>query len=578
MPKILRLNTKTKSFAASEPGPYAGLGGRALTSRVVRAEVPATCDALGPENKLITAAGVLTGTAAANSGRVSVGGKSPLTGGIKEANSGGSFAQKLARLGYTGIILEDKPEPGAPLSLIYVDKDGYRMEDASDLAGKGTYESCDLIRARFGDKASIMVIGPAGETLRTASSIQFTDPEGRPARAAGRGGLGAVMGSKRIKAIVLNDEGCTGVKPADPEKFKEAAKKWVGILRGHPVTSQGLPAYGTAILVNIINETGGLPTKNFRFGQWEHAADISGEKIAETIEKRGGKTKHGCHAGCVIQCSQEYRDAAGKYLTSGFEYETIWAMGANSLIKDLDKIAMLDRTCDDLGLDTIDMGCAIAVAMDGGLIPWGDGDAAIALLRKVGTGDPVGDYIGNGAAATGKALGVERVPVVKNQALPAYDPRAVKGMGVTYSTTTMGADHTAGYAVCQNVLSVGGTCDPLSKEGQLEISKNLQIATAAVDAAGLCLFVAFAVLDNADGVPVIADMVSALIGAPFTPDDVVALGVSVLQDELTFNRDAGFTAKDDQLPSFFSKEKLPPHNTVWDFTAEEMQAAKVSID
>ncbi|MGE4553740.1 MAG: aldehyde ferredoxin oxidoreductase family protein, partial [Desulfovibrionaceae bacterium] len=534
-------------------GEYLGLGGRALTSRVVLKEVPPTCNALGPENKLVVAGGVLTGTVAANSGRVSVGCKSPLTGGIKEANSGGTFPHKLARLGYGAIILEDQPAPDAPWAVIRITKDGVTFDAMPELGGKGTYESCDLIRARYGEKSSIMVIGPAGETLRTASSIQFTDPEGHPARAAGRGGVGAVMGSKRIKAIVIDDAGCGTIKAADPERFKAANKKWVNILQTHPVTSQGLPAYGTNILVNIINETGGLPTKNFTTGQCDHVADISGETIAALIEKRGGKTKHGCHAGCIIQCSSQYVDKDGKYLTSGFEYETVWALGASALIKDIDVIAAIDRACDDRGLDTIDTGNAIAVAMEGGLLQWGDGEAALELVRKVGTGDPTADFLGNGAAATGKALGVTRVPVVKNQALPAYDPRAIKGIGVTYATSTMGADHTAGYAICQNVLGVGGHVDPLSREGQLEISKNLQIATAAVDAAGLCLFVAFAVLDNPEGVPTIAEMVSALIGQPFGVDDVVNLGVSVLKDELTFNKAAGFTVADDQLPEFFRK-------------------------
>ncbi|MBU1247141.1 MAG: aldehyde ferredoxin oxidoreductase [Proteobacteria bacterium] len=556
-------------------GQYAGLGGRALTSRIVNKEVPADCHALSKYNKLIIAPGILTGTTAANSGRISVGAKSPLTGGIKESNSGGQFAQKLAKLGIVGIVLEDKPADNAPLMTIVITKDGVTIKDAGDIAGKYTYAAAESLLSAYGDKAALMLIGPAGETTRQAASIQFTDPEGRPARAAGRGGMGAVMGSKRVKAIVLDDAGCGMVKAADPEAFKAASRKWVDILKGHPVTAEGLPAFGTAILVNVINEAGAFPTKNFRGGRFEFVNNISGETIAETIEKRGGKTRHGCHTGCVIQCSQEYRDAAGKYLTSGFEYETIWAMGANSLISDLDHVATLDRTCDELGVDTIEMGCTIAVAMDGGLIPWGDGEAAIALLKKIGTGDAVGDYIGNGAGATGKALGVTRVPVVKNQSLPAYDPRAVKGVGVTYCTTPQGADHTAGYAVCQNILKVGGDVDPKGKDGQIEISKALQIATAAVDAAGLCLFVAFAVLDNAYGVPTIADMVAALIGAPFTPDDVVNLGIGVLKDELEFNKAAGFTAADDQLPQFFTDEELPPHNVKWDFTAEEMQAAKV---
>jgi aldehyde:ferredoxin oxidoreductase len=251
-------------------------------------------------------------------------------------------------------------------------------------------------------------------------------------------------------------------------------------------------------------------------------------------------------------------------------------MGANTMIKDLDDIARLDHACDDLGLDTIETGNTIGVAMDGGAIPWGDGKAALEMLEKVRTGDPMGRIIMNGTSYTAEAFGVDRVPVVKNQSMPAYDPRAVKGVGVTYATSTMGADHTAGYAVAQNILKVGGDIDPLTKQGQIDVSKTLQIATAAVDAAGLCLFVAFAVLDTEDALQVIADLVSAKVGAPFSPDDIVALGTQILKDELEFNRRAGFCPSDDQLPYFMQAEELPSHHTVWDFSAEEMQAAKVS--
>jgi len=418
-----------------------------------------------------------------------------------------------------------------------------------------------------------MSIGPAGEQRLSAACINFADTNGRPGRAAGRGGLGAVMGSKGIKAIVVDDSGADRVPVANPEAFKAANKRWVEILKGHPVTGQGLPAYGTAILINIINEAGALPTKNFRFGRFEHAQDISGERMAELIEARGGKTKEGCHPGCVIQCSNVYHDKDGKYLTSGFEYETIWALGANTTIKELDDIARLDALCDDIGIDTIETGVSLGVAMEAGLIPWGDGKAAIELIKKVATGEPMGKIIGNGSSFTGQALGVDRIPVVKRQALPAYDPRSVKGVGVTYCTSAMGADHTAGYAVAPNILKVGGNVDPLKKEGNVQTSKNLQIATAAVDSTGLCLFVAFAVLDTQDGVQTIVNLLNAQYGLNLTPDDVIKLGISILKDENTFNQRAGFTTAHDRLPDFF-KEPLPPHNTTWDFTDEELQQAK----
>lgn len=576
MPKILRINTKDKTWRFEEPGKYAGMGGRGLTSRLVLEEVPADTHALSGENKLVAAIGLLSGTGAANSGRISLGSKSPLTGTIKESNSGGSFCQKLARLDILAMVLEDKPEGDAPFQNIVITKDGVRFEEAGTMTGMGTYDAMEAITQKYGKKACGMLIGPAGEACLTSASVQFSDPWGHPARAAGRGGLGAVMGSKKIKAIVVDDEGGTRFGYADEDKFKTASKRWAEILRAHPVTGQGLPGFGTAILVNIINEAGAFPTKNFRTGRCDHASTISGEVIAEYIEKRGGKTKEGCHPGCVIQCSQSYVDKKGEYLTSGFEYETVWAFGGNALIKDIDQIAALDRACDDMGVDTIETGNAIAIAMDGGIIPWGDGEAALKLIRGMADKrDHLAKIIGSGVTFTAQAFGVDRVPVVKNQSMPAYDPRSAKGVGVTYATTTQGADHTAGYAICQNILKVGGDVNPTAKEGQVETSKNLQIATATVDALGLCLFVAFAVLDTPDAVQCVCDMVSARHGIDFKVDDFVALGVNTLKDEIEFNTRAGFTPKDDQLPAFMMRETLAPHNTIWDFSIEELQKAKV---
>ena len=573
MPKILRINTKEKTFAFEDLSTeYQGLGGRALTSKLILKEVPATCHPLSPFNKLIFAPGLLSGTPAANSGRLSVGAKSPLTGGIKESNTGGLVSQKLARLGIAALVLENKPEDDAYV-VIVIKKDSVEFISGDEYGGVCNGEMITKLWERFGKRVGVASIGPAGEQRLTGACINFADPKGHPGRAAGRGGLGAVMGSKKVKAIVVDDAGTERIPLADSEAFKAVNQKWVDLLKSHPVSGQGLPAYGTAVLVNVINEAGALPTQNFRTGRFDHANDISGETMADNIEKRGGIVSEGCHPGCVINCSQVYHDKDNKYITSGFEYETIWAFGAHCLIKDLDDIAMLDRLCDDYGLDTIETGVTMGVAMEGGLLPWGDGKAVIELLKKVGAGDPIGKIIGNGAAFTGQALGVDRVPVVKRQALPAYDPRSVKAVGVTYATTPMGADHTAGYGVCQNILNVGGTIDPLKKEGNVEISKDLQIATAAIDAAGLCLFVAFPILDNPEGLQMVVDMINAQYGLSLTTDDVVNLGISILKDEHEFNKLAGFTAKDDRLPDMF-KETFPPHNTTWDFTDEELAKAK----
>jgi aldehyde:ferredoxin oxidoreductase len=571
--KILRINTRERTYKYEDMGEYAGLGGRALTSRIVRKEVPADAHALSADNKLIFAPGLLSGTMAANSGRISVGAKSPLTGSIKESNSGGMLSQKLAKLGLAAVVLEDKPEKDAPFTAIRITKDGVEFSDAPDREGKDNYAYQKVLDEAFGGKATVALIGTAGEQCLQASTIQFTDPFGNPARSAGRGGMGAVMGSKRVRCIAVDNSGAKGIEYADKDAFKAANKRWTEILKTHPVTGQGLAGFGTAILVNIINEAGALPTKNFRSGQYEHAADVSGEKMSELIEKRGGKVHEGCHPGCVMQCSQRYVDEKGEYVTSGFEYETLWGFGPNGLVHDIDLIAEMDRVCDEKGIDTIEMANAVTMAMEGGLIEWGDGPAAKALLEMVGTDNPLGRIIGNGTGSTAAAFGVDRVPTVKNQALPAYDPRAVKGVGVTYATNPMGGDHTAGYAVCQNVLKVGGDVDGMKDDGNVELSKNLQVATASIDSTGMCLFVAFAVLDTPDAMQVLCDLLNARYGGNITPDDALALGVQTLKDEHSFNADAGFTKHDDQLPRWF-KEALPPHNVTWDYSEEDLQAAK----
>ncbi|MCF8127843.1 MAG: aldehyde ferredoxin oxidoreductase, partial [Deltaproteobacteria bacterium] len=400
----------------------------------------------------------------------------------------------------------------------------------------------------------------------------FTDMEQRPTRHAGRGGVGAVMGAKGVKVIVVDDTGTSARPPANPEKFKEANKAFTAGLKKHPVTGEGLPAYGTNVLTNVLNEAGGYPTNNFSSGRFDGASKISGETQAETENARGGEgsATHGCHKGCVIRCSGTFYDKNGNFLTKQPEYETVWAHGGNCGIDDLDAIAQIDRLDDDFGLDTIEMGATVGVAMEGGLANFGDGQAAINLVKEVGQGTPLGKILGSGAAVTGQVLGVERVPVVKKQALPAYDPRAVQGIGVTYATTPMGADHTAGYAVATNILGVGGSVDALKPEGQVDLSRNLQIATAAIDATGMCLFIAFAILDQPDTFQALLDLIGGFGGSDLTGDDVTELGKNILKMERDFNQRAGFTSKDDRLPQFFIDEPLPPHNVTFGVTDEEL--------
>ncbi|HCE69356.1 MAG: aldehyde ferredoxin oxidoreductase [Geobacteraceae bacterium GWC2_55_20] len=570
MDKIIRINMNDLSTSTETvPAAWAGLGGRGLTSTIVAAEVPPTCHALGPNNKLVFAPGLLTGTPAANSGRLSAGAKSPLTGTIKESNAGGTAAQMLARLDIKALIIEGIPKEDKWYSL-HVSMEGVAIREETELVGKWNFAVIEAIEARLGKKTGILTIGPAGEMKMTAANISVKDPDSK-IRSHGRGGLGAVMGSKKIKFISIDDQGAPKVPIADPEKFKTAARVFAKALMDHPVSGEGLPTYGTNVLVNILNEAGGLPTRNFTVGNFDGADKISGETMHDTIVARGGKPKHGCHAGCIIQCSQVYHDQQGKYVTSGFEYETIWGLGADCCIDNLDDIARADNLMDDIGIDSIETAVMFGVAMEAGILPWGDSKEMLRILtEEIGRGTPLGRILGGGAGSVGKTYGVTRVPVVKNQGIPAYDPRSVKGIGITYATSTMGADHTAGYTIATNILNVGGYVDPLKKDGQVELSRNLQIATAAVDSTGMCIFIAFPALDIPECLPALIDMINARFGINLTGDDVTNLGKHILKVEHQFNIEAGFSNIHDRLPEFFATETVAPHNAIWDFSAAEI--------
>ena len=572
MAHLLRANMATGEIRKEEDTAYASLGGRGTTSMIVAKEVPPNCHPLSDKNTVVVAPGLLSGTSAANSGRLSVGAKSPLTGGIKESNVGGNASAKLGRMGIRAIIVEGKAEKGK-LHLLVVKKDGASLVPADEYRMLKNYDLIEKLKGKYGAKVGIISIGPAGEMLMSVASVAVTDTDGRPCRHAGRGGMGAVMGSKGLKAIVVDETGSPPIQYKDQEAFKAAAATFRDALRSHNVTrfgTGGLATYGTNVLVNIINEAGAFPTRNFSDGRFENAAKISGETMHDIIKERGGNTTHSGCSNCIIQCSNVYLDKNKNYLTSALEYETVWANGANCGIDDLDSIAMVDRLCDDYGLDTIDVGCAVAVAMAAGVKKFGDAAGAVELVHEIGKGTPLGRILGNGTAITGKVFGVEQVPVVKGQSLPAYDPRAIKGIGVTYATTTMGADHTAGYTIATNIMNIGGKVDPLKAEGQVDLSRNFQVATAALDACGLCVFVAFAILDIPEGFAAIPKMLNARYGTSMSLDDLLKHGQEILKAERAFNAAAGFTKEDDRLPGFFLEKKLPPHNVVFDVKDEDL--------
>ncbi|HEX7555214.1 MAG TPA: aldehyde ferredoxin oxidoreductase C-terminal domain-containing protein [Leptolinea sp.] len=574
--KILRINmTNLKATYEDVPAKWSRWGGRALTSAIVCDEVDAQCHPLGPNNKLVIAPGWVSGSPAApSSGRTSFGAKSPLTGGIKESNSGGLSSQKIAKLRLAAIIIEGAPVDGKWYTLI-IDKDGVKFESAASLMGKGMYEVDEILGKKY-PKQAVIGIGQAGEMKLSNAGISVNDPENAPGRYAGRGGLGAVMASRGIKAMVINDDGAPGVEIANETLFKEGRKKLTESIQEHGLTKKGggLNAFGTAVLVNLLNEAGGLPTRNFSAGQFEGAAKISGEAMAELVEKRGGEGMmgHGCHPGCIIKCSNIIPDENGKAIASCVEYETTWSLGANCGIDNLDYIAKMTRECNDIGVDTIEAGNTIAVAMDGGLLKFGDAEGAFKTFDEIRKGTPLGRILGQGVEATAKAFGVSRVPTVKHQSMPAYDPRAVKGIGVTYATTPMGADHTAGYTIAPEIAGVSGKLDPLSDEGKAELSLTFQAATAFIDSTGYCLFIAFPILDIAKGWEGMAESVSGVTGQNITGSDVIPIGKEILKMERLFNERAGFTAMDDRPPEFMRFEPLPPHNVKWSITDEQLDS------
>ena len=501
-----------------------------------------------------------------------MGAKSPLTSGIKESNVGGTAAAALGRLGITAVVVEGKA-PQEELYLLKIDDTGTAsLISAQNKKGSRTYDLVEAIYRKDGENYAVLCIGPAGEYQLASASIQASDVDGRPCRAAGRGGLGAVMGSKGLKALIISLHGQSPDAIVDPGAFKTSAKIFAKAVKEDMFSGYVLPPLGTAVLVAPINAVGAFPSYNATKGVFEGWENLSGERLAEIMKERGGKTTHmGCSQ-CIIHCSNEYVDKKGDYATASLEYETIWAMGGMCGIDDLDTVARLDFLCDDIGLDTMNTGVAIGVAMDAGYKKFGDRQAALDLVEEIAAGSAMGRILGSGPAATGKHFGHHRVPAVKNQSIAAYDPRAVQGMGVTYATSPMGADHTAGNVIDKNVEAFGGSLDPLAASGQVETSREYQINVAFLDSTGLCLFVNSAVNTNPKAAEALLVMLSAKLGISFQAEDIRKLGKKIIIAEREFNKKAGLTSQDDRLARFFYKEPLPPHNTVFVVSDEEMDS------
>ncbi|HTX52800.1 MAG TPA: aldehyde ferredoxin oxidoreductase C-terminal domain-containing protein [Candidatus Baltobacteraceae bacterium] len=549
-----------------EPVPQAWerLGGRGLSARILLDEVPPTCEPLGPFNKLVFAPGLLVGHMLSSCDRISVGAKSPMTRGIKEANAGGSTGLHMTNMGMKALILEGQAPAGDKKSgwwVLHLSLNGARFEPADDLAGLGVFEAAPRLLKRYGEKVAIALIGQSGEMLYAAAGIQNLDKDREPSRIASRGGLGAVMGSKRLKAIVFDDAG--GKKPAvaNPEAFKLAQKKFTKNLMDHP-QSAVYRDYSTAAMTLTCNSFGGLPTRNFSSGRFEGAETLSGEHMHDTMVKRGGESEpaHACMAGCTIRCSNIYGGADGKAIVSPLEYETIGLMGSNLGIADLDYVAKMNQIANDIGVDTIDIGAALGIAAEAGLMEFGDGERAVELMEEIRKGTPLGRILGQGAGIAGRVLGVTRIPVVKGQAMSAYEPRAIKGTGTTYATSPQGADHTAGNTVRAKV-------DHLDPSVQAAASRTAQINMAGYDTLGACIFSGFGFAVAPEVIP---DLLNARYGWQVGGDILQVLGKETLQIEREFNRRAGFTAADDRLPEWMTIEPLPPHNSTYDVPAADL--------
>ena len=579
---FLRINMTDQTYAfEAVPEKYKLLAGRGLTSSIICDEVDPQVHPLGPNNKLVFSAGLLAGTVATTASRVSVGTKSPLTGGIKESNAGTGWAAAVGKMRLRSIIIEGQPKETGKYWMAHLYwKDGApQMEllPADEYVGRNLYDVFPELFERFGKKVQIAGIGVAGEYRYGNSGIVFNDMHNRPSRYSGRGGVGAVMGSKGLKFIIVDPTGAPGVEIANEALFKQGVEKMRDALMEHPITRPkgGLNSYGTAILINILNEAGGLPTRSFRSGHFEGAPKIAGEAIFETNKRRLGRElyNHACSPGCIIQCSNTLYDEQGQEIVSCVEYESDWALGANCGIDDLDAIGKMIYLCNAYGLDTIETGVTLGVAMDSGIAPMGDVAAALNLIEEMGKGTPLGRILGGGAAMVAKLYGNPRTPTVKGQAMPAYEPRAVKGIGVTYATTPMGADHTAGYTIAPEILSVGGKSDPLAAEAaKADLSRAFQQTTALIDSTGHCLFIAFAILDIPVGYEGMIDEINGVLGTTMTADEALAMGAEVLRREVEFNRRAGLTKADDRLPEFMKYEPLPPHNVVNDLPDEVFDA------
>ncbi len=560
MRKFLEIDLATRSVEIEQlEGEAIIRAGRYYTAKTLVDRGVATVEPLSPENPLIFSAGPLAGTNFSNANRLSVGCRSPLTGGIKESNSGGTFAFALGQLELSGFTLNNATEDWV---VIHIQKSGeVRFDSAEQYLGKSNFEAAALLHDNYGKKVSLAICGPVGEYLGLASGIATSDIDLRPSRLAARGGVGAVMGSKKVKAVVVD----LNKMPTfhDRRKVMGSVKEYNRLL-DEQAAIDTFRKLGTAMMADIQNHQGGLPVRNFSAGRLidtdVEPFKLGGDFIREQNLARGGETAHACMPGCTIECSNIYVDESGKEIVSPVEYETLGLIGSNCGLTDPDDLARINFLANDLGVDTIEIGATIGVLMEAGLAEFGDVAFMTQFFEELRVGSEKGRLWAQGTARVGEHYGVARVPVIKKQAISAYDPRVVEATGITMMVTAQGADHTAGNLP---VLD----CSDMPLEDIVAASLEAQAQYAASDALGLCIFgrsVTFAQLEF------IAGTLNDAHGTNLGPEFYLQLGKETLDLEWRFNRMAGFTEDDDELPSFFYEEPLAPTNKVARFHSAEV--------
>lgn len=567
--QILRVNL-TKGTCTAEPlnmewaDKY--LGQRGLATKYLTEEMDPKVDPLSPDNKLIFATGPLTGTAAATGGRWSVITKGALTGAIACSNSGGFFGAELKFAGWDMVIFEGK---SAKPTYLLIQDDEATLVDASAYWGRTVWETEKGLKAEHQDpQIRVASIGQAGE-----NGVKFAGIVNDLHRAAGRSGVGTVMGSKNLKAVVVR--GTKGIKVNDQAAFDVAIAEGKAVLAENGVTGEGLPAMGTQVLMNVINETGALPTRNHKDIQFEGAGDISAEAMLEPRRSDGkaNLTRNGACFSCTIGCGristidpehytvkdrEQYQIASG-----GLEYEAAWALGAANGVNDLDALTFANFICNEQGFDPISFGTTVGAAMElyemgvittketGGIeLTWGNAEALTTLAELTGRGEGFGAEIGLGSKLLTEKYGHPDLSMsVKGQEFPAYDARGIQGMGLTYATSNRGACHLRSYTVASEVLGIPEKTDPLSSDGKAGLVIAFQDATGAVDSAGICVFTTFAwSMDN------IAPQIDAACEGDWSVEKLLEVGERVWNLERKFNLDAGFTGKDDTLPKRLLKD------------------------